>query len=388
MSSSQRPSSSPAHVLCLAGALLLLSPRGARAESSITYKYEDYREAGGRVGVQAQYALIEQSLGSEARLKLSGVIDVIAGATPTGEPAATVADQVPLTHMQDRRKAWTADYTRQFGRVNVDVGVANSRESDYVSNGVSLNTVTDFNDKNTSLVLGISGTDDRVKVFYQADRVAKHGLDAVVGVNQLLDPKTSVTFDLTFGRTTGYLSDPYKIIEQNTEILPGLFLPLTFPENRPGERSKWVVFLGCNHAFDQLNGALDAGYRLYHDTYGTTSHTLTAAWVQRLGAKVILEPSFRFYQQGAADFYRLSLDGSSIEPGDLPNPAGPFFSSDYRLSRMRSLTYGLKLVWNPTESVGLDLAYDRYEMKGLDGITPHSAYTRAAIVTGGVHFTW
>jgi hypothetical protein len=42
--------SRPSPALLLAAALVVLAPRGARAENSVAYKYSDYREAGGRVG--------------------------------------------------------------------------------------------------------------------------------------------------------------------------------------------------------------------------------------------------------------------------------------------------------------------------------------------------
>lgn len=386
MSHPQRPVFAPA--LLVAGVLFLLQPRSARAESTVTYKYEDYQESAGRVGVQAQYGLIEHTLGTDAKLKLTGVIDVIAGATPTGEAPSTPGGDVPLTPMHDRRKAWTLDYSHQVGRVNWAVGIANSRESDYVSNGASLNTLTDFNDKNTSLLLGFSATDDTVRVFYQDDRVKKRAWDAVVGVNQLLDPQTSVSLNFSFGHISGYQSDPYKIITKDTELAPGLFLPLTFPENRPDSRNKWIVYAGVNHSVESVHGAIDASYRLYHDSFGTTSHTVTAAWLQKLGAHVVLIPSVRFYQQGQADFYHVTLTGTAIVPGDQPNPAGPFFSADYRLSKLRSVNYGLKLVWNPTEHVHLDVAVDRYDMSGRDGLTSASAYPDANIVTAGISITW
>jgi hypothetical protein len=46
--------------------------------------------------------------------------------------------------------------------VSVDLGYGVSRESDYVSDGWSLNTVTDFNQKNTNLLLGYGGTSDTI----------------------------------------------------------------------------------------------------------------------------------------------------------------------------------------------------------------------------------
>ncbi|HWA24323.1 MAG TPA: DUF3570 domain-containing protein [Lacunisphaera sp.] len=372
----------------LSTALLLLAPRPARAETTTAYKYQDYHESGGRISVRAHYGLVEQTIGPEARLKITGVIDTISGATPTGEPADPTTGQVPLTTIDDRREAWTADYSRQFGRLHVTVGAAHSHESDYVSTGFSLNTQTDFNGKNTTLLAGLSGTDDDVKVFYQTARASKRTLDAILGVTHLLDENTSVTANLSFGSADGYLSDPYKLIRKNTEILPGLFLPLTFSENRPDERDKWIVFTSINRTVPKTGGALEASYRHYHDTYSVTSHTTSLAWFQHLGEQVILSPSVRYYWQGKAYFYRVSLDGSNITPGTMPNPAGPFFSADYRLAALDTWTWGLKLVWTPKPAFQADVAWESYRMSGRDRQTSASAFPEANIVTVGARYAW
>src|SRR3972149_3506592 len=114
--------------LCLSAGLavwlVLVSPRLARAEEFITYKYEDYREAAGRIAVQTQSALVEQDLGTEMHLRLQGVIDAIAGATPNGQPAPAGSDQVVLAQLHERRKAWNVDFSRQFPATNLALGVA------------------------------------------------------------------------------------------------------------------------------------------------------------------------------------------------------------------------------------------------------------------------
>ncbi len=378
-----------ARAFALSGLLLWLAPRAARAESSIRYKYQDYQEMGGRVGVQVNSAGIEHDFGTATRLKIEGVLDAIAGATPNGQPAPAGSDQVPLSKLTDRRKAWNASLAHQFTGVNLAVGLANSRESDYVSTGWSLNSLFDFNQKNTTLLAGVAGTDDDIKVFYQTDRAKKRTNDLIVGVTQLLDPRTSVTLNLTWGRQRGYLSDPYKLVQKNTEIIPGVSLPLTFAENRPAERDKWIAFAGFNRAFPESGGAADLSYRLYHDTYDTTSHTLEAAWFQNLGERLILRPGVRFYDQSAAEFYRYRFDGTSIVPvAGPPRPQGPFYSSDYRLSALQSFTYGVKLIWNVTDALQLDAAFERYDMRGTDHVTPQSAYCRANIITVGARFAW
>jgi hypothetical protein len=378
-----------ARSLALSALLVLLAPRAARAENSVAFKYTDYREADDRIAVKTQGAYIEKDLGTEMHLKFEGVLDAITGATHTGQPAPAGTTQVPLSAIHDRRKAWNADFSRQFPGINVAVGFGNSRESDYVSNGWSLNTVTDFNQKNTTLLAGVAGTDDDVKVFFQRPWVKKRSNDVILGVTQLLDRNTSLSVNVTWGRVTGFLADPYKLVQKNTELIPGVFLPLTYGENRPHERNKGILLLGLNRSFPELRGALDATYRFYHDTYGTDAHTLDLAWFQRLGERFILRPSFRYYQQTAADFYHYDLDQTKITPfSGGPVATGPFYSSDFRLSAMRTTTFGLKGIWNVTDAIALDLAVDQYAMHGRDGVTPASAYCKARIVTAGIKYTW
>lgn len=375
--------------LALSALLVWLAPRAARAENSVAYKYQDYRETGGRIAIQTQGTYIEKDLGTDMHLKLEGLIDAITGATPSGQPAPAGSDQVPLSAIHERRKAWNADLSRQFSRVNVAIGFGNSRESDYVSNGWSLNTLTDFNQKNTTLLAGVAGTEDDIKVFFQSDRTKKHSNDVIVGLTQLLDPRTSVSFNLTWGRATGYLADPYKLVQKTTEIVPGVSLPLTFGENRPNERDKGIALLALNRAFPDLHGALDATYRFYRDSFGTRAHTFDVSWFQRIGEKLILRPSLRVYEQTAADFYHYDLDTTSLAPlSGGPRPGGPFYSSDFRLSAFRSTNYGLKAIVNLTDSLTLDVAVERYEMRGRDGVTPASAYCKANIVTAGLKYSW
>jgi len=373
----------------LASWLLLMSPRAARAEDSLSYKYEDYRESDGRIVVKTQNALVEQDIGTDMHIKVQGVIDAIAGATPNGQPAPTGSDQVVLAHLTDRRKAWNADFSRQSSAIKIDLGYANSRETDYTSNAWSLNALTDFNQKNTTLLAGIAATDDSVKVFYQPAWAKKKTTDLIIGITQLLDPRTSLTLNFTWGRSTGYLNDQYKLVQKSIEVDPGVFLPFTFGENRPDHRDRWIALAALNHAFPELNGAVEASYRFYHDSFGTDAHTLELRWLQRIGKDVVLQPELRLYDQSAADFYYYKLDSTAIIPvAGAPRSQGPFYSSDYRLSALRTSTYGLKIIWTPAARWQFDAAYEQYAMRGKDGMTPQSAFPRAAIWIGGIKFSW
>jgi hypothetical protein len=388
------PSLPPLRLGILIVSWFFLQLRPIRAENAVSYKFADYRESGDRMTIESHYGLIEHDLGADMHLKFTGVIDAISGATPTGAPPTTPGGNVPLVETRDRRKAWSADFSRQFSRMNIDVGFANSRESDYVSNGWSLNTLTDFNEKNTTLLLGAAGTDDDVKVIFQDPWVKKRSHDFIAGVTQLLSPITSVTLNVGWGRTTGFLADPYRLILQNTQVIfdgsngPPVFLPQFYPENRPDTREHSTVYVAINHSVGRLHGAVEASYRFYRDTFGTDAHTVDLAWFQKLGEHLVLRPGFRFYDQTAANFYRVDLNGAPFTPTGRPEPAGPFFSSDYRLSAFRSYNYGVKAIWTIAAAWQLDVGLERYEMRGTDNRTSRSAYPTATIVTAGLRFSW
>ena len=369
-----------------ASVLSLLAARG-HAESSLTFKNQSWQEEDERIRVDSQYALLDAELGAEARLKVMGLIDTIAGATPTGEKPAP-GGELPTARMEDKRKAWNADLAWQFPRVNVSAGYGLSRESDYVSHGYSLNTLTDFNRKNTLLRAGWGHTDDRLmQSFWTKDR-EKTGDDFILGLTQLLSPAFSVTLNLSCGHAEGFLSDPYKIVSTTRLALdPGTYY--TPPENRPREKDRGSLFLGANRYFERRGAALDASYRFYHDSFGIDSHTVELKWLQRAGAHLIVEPSVRYYRQSDADFYHHDLDAAGIVTHYDPlletgTGRGPFYSSDHRLSEMETITLGLKLSWIFNPHCSVDFALERYLMHGLDGVTPSAAYSDANILTFGL----
>jgi hypothetical protein len=369
---------------------LCLARPYARADGSVGYMFENYREEDGRVTVETQSGSADQDVGAFGHLSLTGTIDAVAGATPTGQPAPEGSDQVVLTQFHSRRKAWAGSYSEQVGNVNVEAGFADSREPDYVSEGWSVSTLADFNEKNTTVRLGAAGTDDRVEVFFtpQQTYLPKRTNDAILGVTQLIDPLTVATLNVSWGRATGYLSEPHKFVSKSIEIIQNIFLLEDFAENSPGERNKASVYASVNRAIPAAHGALEASYRFYSDTWGVVANTAEVDWFQHVGGRVVLEPSVRLYQQGAANFYYYNLDSTPIIPVRQPLGTGPNYSSDFRLSAMRNLEYGLKLTWSVSDRLQVEMAYKRYEMWGTDGVTSASAYPTAGIASLGAKLLW
>ncbi|TAN37681.1 MAG: DUF3570 domain-containing protein [Verrucomicrobia bacterium] len=285
-----------------------------------------------------------------------------AAATPTPATPAPAA-KVPTASSSDHRYGLTLELDKIIGAHTVAAQFAYSTESDYNSKGLTLRDSINFNQKNTTLLLGVSANHDLVQGFWQPDAATKNTYEGIVGVTQLLDPKTFVTLNLTLGRAQGYLTDPYKVVELNGELVP---------ERRPEDRNKQILYLALTRYLESMDASAELSYRYYHDTFNITANTVTFAWYQKLSREFTLRPMLRYYQQSAADFYAVRFSGTP-----------EFYSADYRLSELSAVGYGLKLIWMPSKTLSFDLDVERYEEQGHDGVTSPDAYPGATIVMIG-----
>jgi Protein of unknown function (DUF3570) len=362
--------------------LQVLLVQRARGENHLDYKYEDYAEESRRIHVRTHGALFEIEATPSVSVHGELVFDAISGATPTGGPPPTGSKRVPLATMSDERTAGNVQTPLRWGRHTTTPQAAYSLEADYESVGLSLNHTIDFNDKNTTLALGFAYTYDTIMPeFWFGDKEYKNSGDLLVGVTQLLGPRTVFTANLTVGAANGFMNDPYKGVrfdgypDENT----------LFTEKRPGYRDKQIGYFSLTHFVTKLKGSAELGYRLYHDSYGIVSHTVSLSWFQKLGKHVVLSPMFRFSDQSEAAFYGVRFANEPLPPDDpFYVPIPKHYSADYRLSAMQTFTYGLSATWKIKDRVSLDVAYKRYDMFGRDAATPKDAYPNANVFSGGV----
>ncbi len=380
----------------LALALYLLQLNRALAEDHVDYRYEDYREDGGRMVIATHSWLFETKLMPWLSVQGEAVFDAISGATPTGGPPATdikdpfpppgpYNNTVPLTRMHDKRYAGNLDALMSFGPHHITPQFSYSEESDYISYGAALNYSLDLNQKNTTLNLGWSHDFDTILATpftYIFKKKSKDTDDFLVGVNQLLGPKTVLTLNFTFRNSHGYEDDPYRGVLFGDYPQGDLNNPSLFAEHRPDFKRSYIGYASLLQYVAPLNGGFEGSYRFYDDTFGIRAHTVAISWHQKIGRMFLISPVFRYYRQTAADFYATQFAGDPSNPFD-PNPVPAYYSADYRLSKMETFTYGLEASARVTDWLTLDLAYKRYEMRGLDGVTSPSAYPKANIVTVG-----
>jgi len=374
------------YALMLATLLQLFELQRVRGESRVDYRYEDYREENDRMVVQTHAAYFESEVRPNIGLHGELVYDALSGATPNGGlPVA--GNRGWLTEIEpDQRKAGNVAAAIRWGANTTTPQFAYSLENDYESFGFSLNHTIDFNEKNTTLALGAAGTHDNIFAATLSNEEIKDSADFLVGITQLLGPRTVLTANLTYGLANGYLDDPYKGV--HIPFVPEPPAPpdpfyRTFSESRPDHREKQIGFVSLTHFITPLSGSAEMSYRLYHDSYGILSHTVSLNWYQKIGKHVVVSPMFRFMNQTGADFYMTELPG---DPAGVPPYYAPLpehYSSDYRLAPMQSFTYGLSVTVKIKDRVSLDLAYKRYEMYGTDNVTSPLLFPKANVFSAG-----
>jgi len=307
-------------------------------------------------------------------------LDGLTGASPNGAtPASTVQTftgasgrvgfrappgQIPLDNtFKDQRLGLDGSVTDLLDRLtSVTYGGHLSIEHDYGSIGINGGISRDFNRKNTTFNLSAALGHDFVSPIGGAPSAlssmpaptepstgdgenegeggagppgkGKEVVDAVVGINQVLDRNTFVRLDYSYGLSSGYLNDPYKllsVVQDWGSAAPGEPVDYLY-ESRPSLRNRQAVFADVRRYV--FGATIDASYRYFWDDWGITSRSVDLFTRVPLGRGHSIEPHYRWYRQSAADFYRTYL----VEGQVLPRYA----SADNRLNAFDAVTLGLK----------------------------------------------
>lgn len=372
-------------------------------DSAILY----YKENGGRV--QAIEPMISVTRTSKNGNVLSGKVtyDGLTGATPNGAtpwsatqtfvaPIKSGGDSEhhgstgasgtsvlnPLTGKYERR--YTAgpnelpvDKAFRDHRVAVDlgytmgiadatklsIGANGSVEQDYNSFAGRLGVSHDLNNKATTLSLGANFEHDQSKPFHgiptpltaMSGLAAAKGSDSknvlslVAGVTQVLTPNLLVQLNYSFGKSSGYQTDPYKLI---SVLNPTTGAPLRYLyESRPDSRTRHSIYGAAKWALGSY--VTDVSARYYHDSWGINSYTLELAEHVPVGSKAYLEPRARYYHQTAADFFHYYLPSGSALPS--------YASADSRLDSFNAYTFGATAGFQLTPKIEIYANAERYQ---------------------------
>lgn len=342
-------------------------------DSAVLY----YGENDNRVQDISAAVFATRDFDDERKLGLSLTVDTLTGASASGAIAldgpqtftspsgkktyTTSPGDVPLDDtFLDTRVAVTASWNQPLARLySFSAGVGFSTEYDYRHIGANLSLARDFNKRNTTVFVGVAWSQDDIdpvggapiplsQMLDVGDHSNKAGtdskdvLDLLVGVTQVLGRNTVLRVNYSLSDSSGYLSDPYKIVSV-VDPLTGDTVLHTPPtgvgptgtylyESRPDSRLKHSLYSELKHAFGIP--VLHVAYRFMTDDWGIDSHTADVRLRWPVGEAYFVEPQLRYYMQNEADFYRSSLRAD--EP--LPDYA----SADFRLGSFDAVTVGVK----------------------------------------------
>ncbi|MFQ5543570.1 MAG: DUF3570 domain-containing protein [Nitrospiria bacterium] len=359
---------------------------GLDIDTSVLY----YQESDNRVTAIEPVLNIRKQFGEERFANFKLVVDALTGATPNGATPSNVPQtftrpsgngeyivlpgETPLDDtFMDTRVALSGAWTQPIDRLTkMTVGANFSKEFDFSSAGINGSLSRDFNQRNTTLTFGLAGEFDLIEpeggiptplaamspagqpLARQGQDESKTVIDAILGLTQVINRKTLMQINYSFSSSTGYHTDPFKLIsriDEGTGKTDYVF------ENRPDTRTRHSLFwLIRYHLFRDIVGV---SYRFFTDDWGILSHTVDMTYRLKLIDKHFLEPHFRFYQQSEADFFQVGVNPNV----PLPKEA----SADYRLAKFNAITVGVTYGWDFRDASSLLLRLEYYMQDGDNG---------------------
>ena len=336
-----------------------------------------YREDN-RVNIMEPMVTAKHKYNEEDSFTLRYIRDTMSGASPTGASISTKQQLIPvqsntsssgstnkynpvdpytlpLSKFLDERIAvginWNKSLSRTFHSI---LGANYSTEHDYRSTSGNITLLKDTADKLTTFTLGVSYSNDSVIPIggvpiplrllqppsidngeaTQGTRKNKQVLNGLVGVTQVISRRVLMQLNFSAGKTSGYLTDPYKIISQ-VDSITGITQDY-ITEKRQDHRYRAAVY--WKTVVHLPEDVIHFSYRYYRDSWAVKSHTLKADYQFNITNHLYIIPSARLYTQTRAKFFHYSL---------LKNePIPAYASADLRLAPMISATAGLKIGYN------------------------------------------
>ncbi len=255
----------------------------------------------------------------------------------------------------------------------VSAKVSVSSEFDYFSFGFGGSYTKLFNEKNTELSVHANVYLDTWKLLYPIelrqssnfnglDKKNRNSYSVGFGFSQILSKKLQGALSLDLVQQQGLLSTPFQRVYFSD-------LPDRFSENfqladdierLPDTRFKTAIGGRLNYFINEMF-VVRTYYRYYFDDWGIKSHTASVEVPIKITDKFTLYPSYRYYNQTAADYFY---------PYNVALSTDEFYTSDYDLSEFSANQYGFGIGYTDVFTKfrvlkfglkSVDLKYDYYK---------------------------
>ncbi len=309
-------------------ALLLLVPGVASAailpadRADVMYHGYD----GGGLEVSGPSVLVRKGFKDKVSVWANYYVDMITSAS-----IDVVATASPYEEQRDEISGGI-DYLR--GKTLMGISYTNSEENDYKANTARIGISQDFFGDLTTL--GISYARGWDTVLRNGDDAFEEDTDRQtfrVDLSQIITKSMVLNFGYEGITDDGFLRNPYRSARY---VDPSSSKGYSYEsEVSPGTKTSTAMAVRGIY-YLPYRASARAGYRYYSDTWGVDAWNVELGYVQPLPWGLMAELTYRYYTQGAADFY------SDLFPRQNSQN---FLSRDKELASFTSNTLGVGLTY-------------------------------------------
>lgn len=274
-------------------------------------------------------------------------------------------------------------YTKLFNEKNTELSISANVFLDswttiyptelrpFGNGGNGLNN--DFFSMNT-----ITGNVNYTPIFNEFSDTERNSYSVGLGFSQILAKNIQGSLSLDVIQQEGLLSTPFQRVyfaDIDNSFIDNFHLAEAI-EQLPDSRFKIAIGGRLNWYLNEKI-SLRTFYRYYFDDWGITSHTASIEVPIKLSSKFTIYPSYRFYNQTKADYFRPYETALSTEI---------YYTSDYDLSQYSANQFGLGVsytdiftktrLWNYGIK-SIDLRFFQYD---------RNTTFSSGIVTAGIKF--
>jgi hypothetical protein len=320
-----------------------------------------HRYDGGGVTIHGPSVLVRKKMAEKYSISANYYMDMVTSASIDVETSGA-------SEYKEERTQYNLSFDYLRGKTTYNLNYTSSEENDYEAETITFGISQDLFGDLTTISLGFSKGADVVMRTTSDLATGRRIVDPTfaedidrwsyrVGVSQILTKSIIATLGLEVITDEGYLNNPYRSYRF---VQPGdtrLFSRAT--ELYPRTRTSNAAALNAKY-FLPYRAALQGGYRFFTDTWGIKASTFSVGYTHPLGSSPWqFELSYRFYDQGAADFYDDLFDRA-----DQQN----FMARDKELSTFTSQTLRIGATyefarngWGFVKKASANFFYDRME---------------------------
>ncbi|MFK7981630.1 MAG: DUF3570 domain-containing protein [Saprospiraceae bacterium] len=178
----------------------------------------------------------------------------------------------------------------------------------------------------------ITGNTDYTPTFNEFEDTGRNSYAVGLGFSQILHKNVQGSLSLDVVQQQGLLATPFQRV-YFSDVAPSFidnFQLADANERLPDSRLKVAIGGRLNWYLNEVI-TLRTYYRYYTDDWGINSHTASLEIPIKLTNKFTLYPSYRFYNQTAADYFAPHKTALSTEE---------FYTSDYDLAEFSANQFG------------------------------------------------